>query len=122
MLVVDGRDKLKRQYLDLCNWNRSNSEFRMPGKPEIFFKEDKERKSENIIDTKKKIYELQGKVFECTESELQAYCMTFDVRNYQALNVNEMRTILLDMKTLMEKYLSPKKNIKFILITVKLKY
>jgi hypothetical protein len=97
MLVVDGRDKLKRQYLDLCNWNRSNSEFRMPGKPEIFFKEDKERKSENIIDTKKKIYELQGKVFECTESELQAYCMTFDVRNYQALNVNEMRTILLDM-------------------------
>jgi hypothetical protein len=96
-LVVDGKDKLQRQFLDLCNWNRANAEFRMDGKTELFYKEDRESKGIQGIDLKKKIFELQGKVFESTEAELDAYCLTFEVRNYNNMNVNEKRTILLDM-------------------------
>lgn len=96
-LIVDGKDKLQRQFLDLCNWNRNNAEFRMDGKTELFYKENREGKAIETIDLKKKIFELQGKVFESTEAELDAYCLTFEVRGYTSMNVNEKRTVLLDM-------------------------
>lgn len=98
-LIVDGRDKLKRQFLDLCNWNRANAEFRMDGKRELFFKDDRNSNSIEIIDLKKKIFDLQGKVFEATDLEIEAYCMTFDIPRYKAMNINERRTALLDMIT-----------------------
>jgi len=96
-LYVDGKNKRLRDFLDLCNWNRANAEFRMDGKTELFYKENREGKAIETIDLKKKIFELQGKVFESTEAELDAYCLTFEVRNYNSMNVNEKRTILLDM-------------------------
>ena len=96
-LVVNGRNKLLRQFLDLCNWNRANADFRMDGKSEIFYKENKEESYLDIIDNKKKIHELEGIIFESSEVELDAYCMTFDVRGYSSMNVNEKRTAILDL-------------------------
>lgn len=96
-LIVDGKDKLQRQFLDLCNWNRTNAEYRMDGKTELFYKENRDAKAIETIDLKKKIFELQGRIFESTEAELDAYCLTFEVKGYNSMNVNEKRTILLDM-------------------------
>lgn len=96
-LVVHGTEKTKRDYLDLCNWNKSNEQTRMTGKTTLFYKDEKDKRSQSDVDVRRKIHELQGEVFNANENELKAYCLTFEIKNYDYLSVNEMQTILVDM-------------------------
>lgn len=96
-LIVNGRDKNKRMFLDLCNWNKSNEETRMSGKATIFYKEDRTERAKDNFDTRKEIHELQGKMFDCTFNELKAYAMTFDIRGYASMSSDELRANLHDL-------------------------
>lgn len=95
-LVVQGIEKLKKQYLDLCSWNSKNVEFRMPGKSTIFFEEDLPKTAEELLDQKRVLYTIQGLIFEQSEEELRALAMTFDIRGYDTRSTNELRKELLE--------------------------
>ena len=96
-LIVNGKDKNKRMFLDLCNWNKGNEETRTSGKSTIFYKEDRTERAKDNFDSRKEIHDLQGKMFDCTFNELKAYAMTFDVRGYNSLSADELRASLHDL-------------------------
>ena len=63
ILHVKGTDTLKIQFLEMCNWNAKNSEVAMEGTSSIFYKLDLESKAEDALDTKRKIHELESRLF-----------------------------------------------------------
>ena len=96
-LIVNGRDKNKRMFLDICNWSKSNEKTRISGKSTIFYKEDRTERAKDNFDSRKEIHDLQGKMFDCTLNELKAYAMTFDIRGYDSLSSDELRAKLHDL-------------------------
>ena len=97
ILHVKGNEVLKKQFLDMCNWNSKNAEVAMEGKTSIFYQLDLESKAEEQLDLKRKIHRLESAIFDMDEQELRGLAMTFGVRNYNKLGLKELTNYMLDM-------------------------